>query len=1138
MASSDGTITLETKVDSSGLSAGLSKIKSSAGAGLSSLASGVGKVTKAFGVAAAAATAAFVGISKSAISSYSDYEQLTGGVETLFKSSSDVVMNYANQAYQTAGLSANQYMETVTGFSASLLQSLGGDTAKAAEYGNQAVIDMADNANKMGTSMESIQNAYQGFAKQNYTMLDNLKLGYGGTKEEMQRLLTDAEKISGVKYDISSFADITEAIHVMQTEVGITGTTSQEAATTIQGSVGMMKAAWENLLTGLSNPDADMGTLIQNFVDSVSTAATNLMPAIQTTADSIMQALPSVLDKIIGLIDQLLPSVIQAVMGIINGVVDVLPQLVTSLVGFAPQILDGILQVCNAVVAALPQIIQPIVAALPPLLQQIIAALPALIQPLVAALPQIIQPIVEALPMLVQAIVEALPLIIPPLVEGLVASMAILIAALPQIIQPIIDNLPTIILSITQAIIDNLPLFLEAIGQLIFGIVAALPSLIVALLEAVGGIAVQIGEVLYNTLPEPMQNAFSSAWEAVKAVWDLAEPYFKLRWENIKAIFSVVKDVLGAAFATAWTYIKAVWDTVTGYFSAVWNTIAGIFSVVASVLSGDWSAAWEAIKGIVDTWQGYFQSVWNSIKTVFNSVKTFFKTSFESAWNAVKQVFSNTEEFFNGVWETIKSAFKFDEMGDIGRNIVEGLWNGIDGMTEWIVGKIKSFCSNALGAIKDFFRIESPSRLMRDDVGEMIVAGMAIGIEKSSDKISKAFKSLTEDTRSEVKKARDELYKPLLANEKKYQNESTRIQHEQALKQAAIDEEKDESRKEALKKALDTQKEADKTYLDHLNTVAQNERKIYEARAKDVENLQKKVVDAYSEMSISMMDSIEDLEAEQAKFADKLAEYGDLTETITAPNGNTITRMANFDKQIKFLEEYERNLLTIKGMDNVPLEFWETMRDMGVEEGADFAKKLIKLPEKEFQKYITDWQRKQEVSQRISKELYKDEADKLASEISDKFKTVEKEFFSVGEDAAYIFENGFMERIKYVIDDIREVIGSAFSRIIPSNISYELGAQAADVPALARGAVIPPNRKFMAVLGDQKNGKNLEAPAELIKQMVDKSLDERGVAVGNQQVIKEEHYVLDKTELMTIIYRLAKNGERLNGTSLVNGGAY
>lgn len=239
--------------------------------------------TAAVGAAAAGITA----LTTAAVNNYAEYEQLVGGVETLFKNSANKVQEYAANAYKTAGMSANEYMETVTSFSASLLQSLDGDTNAAAEKANLAITDMSDNANKMGTSMEMIQNAYNGFAKQNYTMLDNLKLGYGGTKEEMQRLLDDAEKLSGQKFDLSSYGDIVDAIHVVQTEMGITGTTAKEASTTISGSVSSMKSAWQNLVTGISDENANLEQLVGNFVDSAITAAGNIAPRIEQVLSGI-----------------------------------------------------------------------------------------------------------------------------------------------------------------------------------------------------------------------------------------------------------------------------------------------------------------------------------------------------------------------------------------------------------------------------------------------------------------------------------------------------------------------------------------------------------------------------------------------------------------------------------------------------------------------------------------------------------------------------------------------------------------------------------------------------------------------------------------------------------------------------------
>ena len=307
------------------------------------------------GVAAlGAASAAVVGLTKSAVSSYADYEQLVGGVETLFKNSSDTVMQYANNAYKSAGLSANEYMETVTSFSASLLASLGGDTEKAAAAADKAITDMADNANKMGSSMESIQNAYQGFAKQNYTMLDNLKLGYGGTKEEMERLILDAEKLNSsftASRDASgklkmSFNDIVDAIHIVQDKMEITGTTAAEASKTISGSIAMTKSAWKNLVTGLANKDADIGLLISNLVDSAKTALGNLTPAIRQAMTGIAQlvreAAPIIAAELPQLMADILPALLSAAATLVASLIQELPTILQAIGDAIPGIMESI----------------------------------------------------------------------------------------------------------------------------------------------------------------------------------------------------------------------------------------------------------------------------------------------------------------------------------------------------------------------------------------------------------------------------------------------------------------------------------------------------------------------------------------------------------------------------------------------------------------------------------------------------------------------------------------------------------------------------------------------------------------------------------------------------------------------------
>lgn len=318
-------------VDDGDVDKGFSETSNKAETLAGKLKGGLVTAAKVGGAAIAAAGAAAVAITKQAVENYGEYEQLVGGVETLFKSSADTVMQYAANAYQTAGMSANEYMTTVTAFSASLLQSMGGDTDAAAEKANLAITDMSDNANKMGSSMESIQNAYQGFAKQNYTMLDNLKLGYGGTKEEMQRLLDDANALNAAQgnytnYTIDSYADIVDAIHTVQTEMGITGTTQLEASTTIQGSIASMKAAYENFITGLGDENADMAELTTELLDSAVTVAENILPVVERVLENIGVALVKGLA-------QTLPQ-------LVTGVLNMAATIIKTLVDFIPDVID------------------------------------------------------------------------------------------------------------------------------------------------------------------------------------------------------------------------------------------------------------------------------------------------------------------------------------------------------------------------------------------------------------------------------------------------------------------------------------------------------------------------------------------------------------------------------------------------------------------------------------------------------------------------------------------------------------------------------------------------------------------------------------------------------------------------------
>ncbi len=441
--------------DTTGLDSGMNDAESKASAFASKVGSGLKTAAKVGVAAVGAASAAVTAITKSAVSNYADYEQLAGGIETLFGDSAKKVMADADAAFKSAGMSANQYMETSIQSAAALINSLGGDQAKAADMMNMSITDMADNVNKMGTSMEAVQNAYRGFSRGNFSMLDNLALGFSGTKEGMQELLDKAQELSGVEFDIESYSDIVEAIHVVQTEMGITGTTAKEASGTISGSLGALKSAWDNLVTGIADPNADLGSLIDNLVDSAETAAGNLVPVIEkalTGIASLVEKLaPIIADKLPALMESILPSLLSAAVTLINALITALPGLLQLLVDQVPLIFDTLIP---AMISMLPQIVEVGLQMILALANGLIESLPELIPAIVDVVLQIYEKLTEP-DTLVQLIDAALQLILA-LAEGL-------IAALPKLI----EKGPEIVMNLGEAIIKAAPKILAAALELI-----------------------------------------------------------------------------------------------------------------------------------------------------------------------------------------------------------------------------------------------------------------------------------------------------------------------------------------------------------------------------------------------------------------------------------------------------------------------------------------------------------------------------------------------------------------------------------------------------------------------------------------------------------------------------------------------
>lgn len=534
--------------------------------------SGLAAAGKAAVVGVTAAATAIGTIGTKAVQAYADYEQLVGGVETLFKDSQDKVMEYANNAYKTAGLSANEYMEMVTSFSASLLQSLDGDTSAAAEKANLALTDMSDNANKMGSDMTLIQNAYQGFAKANYTMLDNLKLGYGGTQAEMQRLLEDAEKISGIKYDISSYADIVDAIHVVQTEMGITGTTAKEAASTIQGSFGMVKAAWQNLVTGLADPDQDLGALVGNFTDSVVIAGNNLIPRIQ----------------------ELLPRIVEAVTSLVGTVSEQLPALLESVL---PSLIEGATSLIAGLMAALPAVLAVLGDVAPTVIGILVPAL-------IDLLPQIVQTGIDVIVSLVQGISEAMPELIPAATEAIIKIAETLTD--PGNLGNLVDAALEIILTLADGIIDAVPRLLEVAPKIIENLVTALIENFPKIIESGVKLVASLSDGLIKSIPQLTETAPKLIIGIVQGILDnlpeiiMSGP--KIIMALIEGLISAIPDLVQAVP----TLIKSIVDTFLNYD---WGSIG------SNIVSG--------IKnGILNTWNGLKTGVGKAVNGLVSGVES------------------------------------------------------------------------------------------------------------------------------------------------------------------------------------------------------------------------------------------------------------------------------------------------------------------------------------------------------------------------------------------------------------------------------------------------------------------------------------------------------------------------------------
>lgn len=663
-------------------------------------------IAKAGVVAIGTASAAVGKLVDESVAAYSNYEQLVGGVETLFgagglsleeyadrvdKTVDEIsskyaslmaaqsdVMNNARNAYKNAGMSANEYMENVSGFAAALNNSLGGDTEAAASIADMAINDMADNANKMGSSMESIQNAYQGFAKQDYTMLDNLKLGYGGTRSELERLLADAEKISGKKYDISSLADIIEAIHVIQDEIGITGTTVEEARKTIQGSLNMAKAAWANLVVGIADDTADFDQLVDNFVESVVIASENILPrvgkALNGVAKLVERLFPMLAARIPDLIRQMLPALLTGAIG-----------LVTTLVGEMPAILSALWDAITATWATL--------ATEFPILGDIESAVSSAIGKMSEALAPIktaFQPVIDAVSGVIDGIKEWIES--GQAAEDVADGISSVFDTLVEIIGTVSENIAGFVTWLQSGSAGA-----EVLKAAVIGITSALVAYKAATIAVT---AVQKAWSVIQTALTAGQNLLNVALNAnpigiiitlVAALvaafiylWNNCEGFRNFwinLWEGIKTVFAAVVAWLGQAaanisefFTNAWATIKSVWSGVTGFFSGIWSGIKMAFSAVGSFFGDIFRKAKENVQKAWSNIASFFSDIWAGIKGVFSDAVSIGKKIVDDIRSGIKSAWEGLKSWFKGIWNSLFGGLKANVT--VNRSVSGGATNG------------------------------------------------------------------------------------------------------------------------------------------------------------------------------------------------------------------------------------------------------------------------------------------------------------------------------------------------------------------------------------------------------------------------------------------------------------------------------
>lgn len=949
----DGSIILTTTVDESGLKKGLGSM------GKTAKSFGV-EIAKSFAVIGVAAATATVAITKMAVSAYADYEQLVGGIETLFKGSAKKVLDYANDAFYTAGVSANEYMRQVTSFSASLISSLSGDTEKAADIANMALLDISDNVNKMGSSMESVQLAYQGFARQQYLLLDNLKLGYGGTKTEMERLLRDAEALTGIKYDIENLADVYSAIHAIQEEIGITGTTAKEAEKTITGSANMMKAAWQNVLSAIAGGGA-LDRAIRNLVFSIQKYFENIVPVVERAIVGIGQ-----------LIEQIAPMIVRNVASaLIQSIPNLINAIYQMIVGLAKGIWEGIKALFTGVSGSVTADIKTSVGGI---------AIEA-----------------ENASTGIEELGDAVE------IAGKKAQKSL-------------------------AAFDDLNIISSGAG----GGDWAMP-------EFVTGASVPTAETIMGITTE--ETGEQATWLSQR-LGEIEEAFSGLQEIDLSKFSSglgMLKELLQELAEIAWDIllwgIEEVIVPLTEF--TVGDALPRFFETLSKAL--------RLFKTILDKGFKIFKQFYNEF---LKPIAEYAAEGFLQLWDILNE---NIEEFVDTVenstaWQDLQTILEliYDVLEPVVKLIIDFVvWEGkLSANIAWTT--LKSLfidIENALGLIADIINGDFGSAW--EHLKDLMWDNRIDNAEKNLDNLKDAF--------NEVKEKVEEFV-------------------------------------ENWKLKIDEMVEIWKT----------------------------KISDWWT-------DNVEPWFTKE-KWEELFFKIGEsLANAIVGVDG--------------FVEKWKTNITNWWDDEVAPwftIEKWEEVFDNIVTSVENFFT--------DEDGFVQTWKNK--ISEWWTNDVEPWFAAEKWKELGEKIKTGLENGFNGAVNSIGRLINSVIDAFQKLLNGAIDLINSLLSGwnniagVLPGLETIELldhvDLSEYKIPMLAQGAVLPANKPFLSIVGDQKNGTNIEAPAELIKQMAKEAIAEMGFG----QTVKEEHYYLDEVQLMSVLYRLTKSGERMQGESLVVGGAF